>query len=150
MAAITDSFTTQFKQDLLDGVHQTGDTYKAVLIKAGYTGTYDASSTYANVTGNSDECPATGGYSTGGMTLSGRSSSIVSTTAWLDFSDLVISSATISAAGVMIINSTRSNKVLGVFNTRDPSGGGVTTITATNGTFTLNIPRTGTGLFSIA
>jgi len=146
---ITDAMANQFKQDAFDGVHLPADVYKAVLIKAGYSGTYDAASTYANVTGNGDECPATGGYSTGGMTLSGRASSLAGGTAYLDFSDLVIAAATISAAGVMILNSSRSNKVLGVYNTRNPGTGAIETITSTNGTFTLNLPRTGSGVLSI-
>ena len=148
---ITDAMSNQFKQDLFDGVHQPGDDYRVVLLKplASLVGSYDAASTYTNVTTNGDEIAAGGGYSTGGMSLSGRASSLAAGVAYLDFADLAIASSTISAAGIMIINATRSNKALGVWNLRDGSGNPAT-ITSTNATFTVNIPRSGNGVLSIS
>lgn len=146
---ITDAMATQAKQDFLDGVHLPTDTYKWVLIKAGYAGTYGAASTYANVVANGDECPATGGYATGGLAAGAPTTSIVGGVAYMDFADLVVANATISAGGAMLINTSKSNKVLGIWNTRD-TGGTIANITSTGAQFTLNVPRTGSGILSIS
>lgn len=85
----------------------TGDVFKLALIKVSPTGTYDASSTnYTDITGNSDETSGTG-YTAGGIALTNTSPAISGTTAFVDFADVSWTSATISARGCMIYNTTQ-------------------------------------------
>ena len=76
MAGFTTAMPTSFKVEILKAVHNftasTGNTFKIALGKAtaSLTGTYDASTTsYNNLTSNSDEVPNGSGYTTGGNTL---------------------------------------------------------------------------------
>ena len=93
MAGITSAIATSFKVELLEGDHDFNngaDTFKCALFKANasITGTYDATTTnYSVMTGNSDELPATGGYSTNGNTLTNVNPTSSSTTAYTDFND---------------------------------------------------------------
>lgn len=136
MAGITTALCTSAKSELLSGVHNLangGNTFKAALIKSGMAGTYGAASTnYSNITGNSDEASGTG-YTTGGGTLTGQAVATSGTTAFVDFSDLSWTSATLSVAGCMIYNSTASNKAVSVHDF-----GGTQAVTA--GPFTLIFP----------
>ena len=74
--AITSAISTSFKVEILKAVHNftnsSGNTFKVALIKANaaQSGTYGAATTsYTDVTGNSDELPNGSGYTTGGYTL---------------------------------------------------------------------------------
>tara|TARA_E500000318_G_C3553642_1_gene210093 strand:+ start:70 stop:507 length:438 start_codon:yes stop_codon:yes gene_type:complete len=132
--AITTAMCTSFKSELLGGTHDLDThTLKIALIKASPTGTYNAATTnYSNVTGNSDEASGTG-YSAGGQNLDGATISVSGTTAIVDFTDEVFTSATISADGCIIYNSSASNKAICVID----FGG---TKTSTNGDFTIQFP----------
>lgn len=151
--AITTSMANSYKQELFSGTHASGDVYKAALIKVGHAGTYNASTLNAGTPGTgtpttsnlgTDEVTGTG-YTANGATLSGFSVTLQGSTAVLDFTSPTWSTATISAVGVMIYNSSKSNKVVGVFD----FGG---TITSTAGTFTATMPAVGasTSLLRIA
>ena len=131
---ITSAVCNSFKTEVLGGIHDLDtDVIKIALIKANETGTYGASTTnYSSVTGNSDEASGTN-YSTGGNTLSGASITLNSSTAIVDFSDTVWSSATISADGALIYNSSKSNRAIAVID----FGG---TVTSTAGDFTIQFP----------
>lgn len=140
--SVTSALCTSYKKELLSGVHLSSDTYKILLLKVGATGTYDAgvtnvgtpgtgSPTTANV--GTDEASGTG-YTTGGVTMSGFTTSSSGTTAWIDWTvDPSWASSSISAIGAIIYNSTESNKAVAVI-----SFGG--TITDTSGTFTITLP----------
>ena len=132
--AITTAMCTSFKSELLGGTHDLDThTLKLALIKASPSGTYNAATTnYSDVTGNSDEASGTN-YSAGGQTLDGATISVSGTTAIVDFTDEVFSSATISADGCIIYNSSASNKAICVID----FGG---TKTSTNGDFTIQFP----------
>ena len=132
--AITTAMCTSFKSELLGGTHDLDThTLKLALIKASPTGTYGAATTnYSDVTGNSDEATGTG-YTTGGQNLDGATISTDGTTAIVDFTDEVFSSATVSADGCIIYNSSASNKAICVID----FGG---TKTSTNGDFTIQFP----------
>ena len=132
--AITTAMCTSFKSELLGGTHDLDThTLKLALIKASPSGTYNAATTnYSDVTGNSDEASGTG-YSAGGQNLDGATISVSGTTAIVDFTDEVFSSATISADGCIIYNSSASNKAICVID----FGG---TKTSTNGDFTIQFP----------
>lgn len=151
--SITTAMATSFKLEIVDGTHAAADVYKLLLIKVGATGTYDATLTNVGTPGSgtpsssnvgTDEASGTG-YTSGGVTLSGRSVTNQSGTACIDFTTPTWASSTISAIGAVIYNSTKSNKVVGCF-----SFGG--TITSTAGTFTATMPTVGasTSLLRVA
>lgn len=151
--AVTTAVCNRFKRDILKvlegaGVYtNSGTAYKAVLIKAGHTGTYDASTLAVGTPGSgapstsnlgTDAVAASGTYALGGnqvsiaVTLSGS-------TALLDITDLSFTGATISADGVIIFDDTAAGKpAVAVY-----SFGG--TVTSTSGTFTVDFPASGTG-----
>lgn len=128
--AITTALPTSFKQELMVGTHNftlsTGDVFKIALIKPSMAGTYGAASTaYANITGNADEASGTG-YLAGGATLTNVTPTTTGTTAFADFSDNTWSTASFSADGCMIYNSTDANRAvyLGDFGGTKTSSGG--------------------------
>jgi len=84
------------------------------------------------VTGNSDEASGTG-YSAGGQNLDSASITLSGSTAFVDFADEVFSTATVSADGAIIYNSSASNKAIAVFSFGS-------TVTSTNGDFTVVFP----------
>lgn len=128
--AVTSAFTNQAKQDFLNGVHQSGDTYKCALY------TQAAASLDKNTTAYTASGEITGtGYVAGGATVSGFSVSITSDTAHLSFTDPVWSNTTQTADAALIYNSSKSNKALCVL--------AFTSATSTNGTWTLDLPAAG-------
>ena len=121
--AITSAICTSFKKELLEGLMDfnatSGSTFKIALIKANasQSGTYSAATTnYSDVTGNSDELPATGGYSTGGNTLTNIDPTTSGTTAFIDFADTTWTSATFTTRGCIIYNTSQSNKAVMVID----------------------------------
>ena len=104
--AFTGNFMcTSFKQQLLEAVHDFrasgGDTFKLALYtnSASFTAATTAY-TSVNEVGNS------GSYSAGGGTLTNVNPSSSGTTALTDFNDLTFTSATITARGALIYNTT--------------------------------------------
>jgi len=105
MAFSGNYMVTSFKQQLLEAVHDFrvtgGDTFKLALY------TNSASFTAATTAYTStDEVGASGSYSAGGGTLTRVDPTVSGTTAFTDFADLTFTSATITARGAMIYNST--------------------------------------------
>jgi len=129
--AITQAMCTSFKQELLTGTHDftnsTGDTFKIAL--------YTSSATLGATTtaySSSDEVSGTG-YTAEGNTLTSITPATSGTTAYCDFSDTTWSSATVTANGALIYNSSKSNKAVAVL----AFGGDKT---STNGDFTIQFP----------
>jgi hypothetical protein len=136
--AITTTMTNSYKQDVLSGTQTSSDTYKIALYTS--TATLDASTTAYSAT---NEVSGTG-YTAGGATLSGFTTGLSGSTAYLTFSNPSWASSTITARGCLIYNSSKSDKSVAAYD----FGGDVT---STNGTFTVNFPATGaTGLIRIA
>ena len=113
MPGFTTAMPTSFKVEILKAVHNftasTGNTFKIALGKAtaSITGTYGAATTsYTNLTGNSDELPNGSGYTTGGNTLTSVTPVADGTTAVCDFNDTTWSSATFTTSGAIIYNDT--------------------------------------------
>jgi hypothetical protein len=129
--AISQALCTSFKSDLLGGVHDL-DTHvlKMALFTSSATlgATTTAYSTTNEVTGT--------GYSAGGETIANVSISTDGTTAYIDCDDVTWSSATITANGALIYNSSASNKAIAVL----AFGGDKT---STNGDFTVQMPAPG-------
>jgi|TARA_R100001463_G_scaffold125775_1_gene183292 VCBS repeat-containing protein len=129
--AITQAMCTSFKKELLEGVHNFknsgGGTFKLALFTSSAT---LGASTTAYATTN--EVSGTG-YSAGGGTLTRVDPSSSGTTALTDFADLTFSTATITANGALIYNSSASDKAVIVL-----AFGGDKTSTA--GDFTIQFP----------
>jgi hypothetical protein len=106
--AFTGNFMcTSFKDELLEGVHDFrtsgsgGDTFKLAL--------YDNSASFTAATTAytaTNEVSASGTYSAGGGTLTNVAPTTSGTTAFVDFADLSFTSATITARGALIYNTT--------------------------------------------
>jgi hypothetical protein len=128
-AAITD----QFKQDILNGVHQPADVYKiALYTQAAATDKNKTATTY-NTTG---ELATAGGYTQGGIALVGFTVGLSTDTAYIDWStDPTWTGATFTADAAVVYNSSRSNKILAVLS--------FGTTTATSGIFTVQLPAAG-------
>ena len=123
MAGITSALCTSFKVELLEGDHDFNngaDAFKVALFKANasITGTYSAATTnYSDMTGNSDELPATGGYSTTGFALTNVNPTSTSTTAFTSFSaNASWTSATFTTRGCIIYNTSDGNSAVAVIN----------------------------------
>lgn len=104
--AFTGNFMcTSFKQQLLEGVHDFratgGDTFKLAL----YTNSasFTAATTAYTAT---NEVANSGSYSAGGGALTNVNPSASGTTALTDFADITFTSATITARGALIYNTT--------------------------------------------
>ena len=104
--AFTGNFMcTSFKQQLLTGSHNftnsSGDTFKLAL--------YDNNASFTAATTDytaTNEVGDSGSYAAGGGTLSNVTPTISGTTAFTDFADLTFTSATITARGALIYNTT--------------------------------------------
>ena len=129
--AITQAMCTSFKQELLTGTHDftnsTGDTFKIALFTS--SATLGAATTAYSVT---NEVSGTG-YTAGGNTLTNVTPSTSGTTAFTDFADTTWSTATITARGALIYNSTDSDKAVVVLDFGSDK-------TSTNGDFTIQFP----------
>jgi len=138
--AIAQAMCTSFKQELLEGVHNFknsgGDTFKLALYaegsggKSSTTATLGATTTAFTTTG---EVANSGSYSSGGGTLTRVDPSTSSTTALTDFADLSFTTATITAMGALIYNSSDSNKAVCVLDFTSNKS-------STAGTFTIQFP----------
>jgi len=95
---------TSFKQELLEGAHNFknsgGDTFKLAMYtnSASFNAATTAYTTSNEVSGT--------GYSAGGETLTRVDPSTSGTTALTDFADLTFSTATVTARGALIYNTT--------------------------------------------
>jgi hypothetical protein len=130
--AITAALCNSYKQEILQGIHLSADTYNIALFTSAAT-LSKATTAYAST----NEVANGSGYATGGIAMSGFTVSISGDTAYIDWTvDPSWASATFSADGALIYNTSRSNKAVAVL-----SFGG--TITATNGTFLVTLPAAG-------
>ena len=117
MAGFNTAMPTSFKVEILKAVHNFsnpgGNTFKIALGKSVATlvGTYDATTTsYTNLTGNSDELPNGSGYTTGGATLTSVTPVANGTTAVCDFDNYTWTTATFTTSGAIIYNNTSAGK----------------------------------------
>lgn len=128
---ITQAMATSFKVELMQSLHNFsnpgGNTFKLAM--------YTSSSTFGAATtaySTTNEVSGTG-YTAGGNTLASVTPVSSGTTAFTDFADTTFVSATITANGAMIYNSTNSNRAVALL-----SFGGDKT--STNGDFTIVFP----------
>lgn len=134
--AITQAMCTSFKQQILEGVHDFrvtgGDTFKLALYTS--TATMSATTTAYSAT---NEVANSGTYAAGGGTLTNVNPTTSGTTAFTDFADLSFTSATITARGALIYNTTPThtytNPSVAVLDFGSDK-------TSTTGTFTIQFP----------
>ena len=121
--AISQTLATSFKVEILDGIHNFGvgvirastaaDTFKIAL----YSTLATLGSTTTVYT-TQDEVTGTG-YTAGGNTLvisQVPTSTSSETVAWLNFANSSWTTASFSADGALIYNSTQGNKAVAVLN----------------------------------
>jgi len=105
MAFSGNFMATSFKQQVLEAVHDFrltgGDTFKLALYDN--NASFTAATTAYTAT---DEVANSGSYAAGGGTLTRIDPTTSGTTAFTDFADLTFTSATITARGALIYNST--------------------------------------------
>jgi len=129
--AITQAMCTSFKTQLLTGTHDftngTGDTFKIALFTS--AATLGAATTAYST---SNEASGTG-YTAGGNTLTNVTPTSSGTTAFTDFADTTWSSASITARGALIYNSTEADAAVVVLDFGSDK-------TSTAGDFTIQFP----------
>ncbi|NDD53693.1 hypothetical protein EBZ39_07415 [bacterium] len=129
--AITQAMCTSFKVELMTATHNftasTGDTFKIALYTS--SATLDATTTAYTI---SNEVTGTG-YTAGGNTLSSVTPTSSGTTAFTSFANTTWSTATITARGALIYNSSKSNKSVCVLDFGSDK-------TSTAGNFTIIFP----------
>jgi hypothetical protein len=134
--AITSALCTSFKKELLERKHDfnttSGHTFKIALFTS--AASLDATTT-AYTTSN--EVVGTG-YIAGGATLTNIDPTTSGTTAFIDFSDVTFSSASITAAGALIYNTTTDGGSATTNAVAVISFGGDKT--SSNGDFTIIFP----------
>ena len=98
------------KKALITGVHQPGDDYRIAFYSAAAKigPTTKAYTTDGEIKGV--------GYTTGGVALKGHRTGIIGKNAFITFDDVILKSATFSAAGAMIYNASKGNAALIVLN----------------------------------
>lgn len=127
---ISQAMCSSFKQQLFLGEHDLDtDVIKMALYVS--AATLDASTT---VYTTSNEVSSSGtNYTAGGNTLTGATVSLSGTTAFVDFADTSWTTATFTARGALIYNSSKSNKAIAVLDFGSDK-------TSTSGTFTVQMP----------
>ncbi len=126
--AITQAIPDSFKTDIFTGVHTSTDVYKMALYTSAATmdKTTAAYSTTNEVVGT--------GYTAGGTTMSGFAVTLSGDTSVMDWTtDPSWTTATITARGALIYNSSKSNKAMYVIDFGADK-------TSTAGTFTVQLP----------
>jgi hypothetical protein len=129
--AISSAICNSFKQEILVGTHNltasSGDTIKLALFTS-------SASLGAGTTAYSTSNEVSGtGYTAGGATLTSVTPVLDSSTAVCDFDDVSFTSASFTANGCLIYNSSQSDKAIAVI-----AFGGDKTVSS--GTFTIQFP----------
>ena len=135
--AITSAICTSFKVELLKGVHDftatTGDTFKIALYTSSAT---LGAGTTAFTTSNEITNSSGTAYTSGGATLTSVTPTTDSTTAVCDFADVSFTSASFTANGALIYNSSESNAAVAAIAFGADK-------TVSSGTFTIQFPTAG-------
>lgn len=129
--AITQGMCASFKQQLfLAQQDMDTDVFKIAL----YTSAANLdSSTTVYTTSGEVVGGVTTNYTTGGNTLTGATVNVSGSTAYVDFADTVWPSATITARGALIYNSSKANAAVAVLDFGADR-------TSSSGNFTIQFP----------
>jgi len=129
--AITQALCSSFKREIFEATHDFnasgGNTFKVALYtsSASLSAATTAYTTSGEVTGT--------GYTAGGKALTNVDPVLSGTTGFVDFSNISWTSATFTARGALIYNSTNGNKAVVVLDF-----GGDKDVS--NGTFSISFP----------
>jgi|TARA_R100000322_G_C5417384_1_gene185403 hypothetical protein len=140
--AITSAVCSSFKSELLSGKHDFdssgGDTFKIAMFTS--SASLDATTTDYSTSNEITNSSGTA-YTAGGKALTNQGVTLASTTAYTDFADVSWTSASFTANGAMIYNTTTD----GGSGTTDAvciiAFGGDKTVSS--GTFTVQFPAAG-------
>jgi len=140
--AITSAVCSSFKSELLSGKHDFdssgGDTFKIAMFTS--SASLDATTTDYSTSNEITNSSGTA-YTAGGSALTNQGVTLSSTTAYTDFADVSWTSASFTANGAMIYNTTTD----GGSGTTDAvcviAFGGDKTVSS--GTFTVQFPAAG-------
>ena len=132
--AITSAVCNSFKTEVLQAIHNftasSGNTFNLALYTSSATlnkstTAYSTSNEISNTSGSA--------YSAGGATLTSVTPTLSTDTAVCDFADVSFTSASFTANGALIYNSSQSDKAVAAI-----AFGGDKTVTS--GTFTIQFP----------
>ena len=134
MAITTSAITSSFKNELLgtNGANfaaSGGDVFKLAL----YTDSSTIGPSLGSFTTTGQVTDSTGDYSSGGKKLTSQTHKLSGTTAIVDFANLSYLTATITAMGALIYNTSQENRSVAVLDF-------VTNKVSTSGTFTIQFP----------
>lgn len=126
--AIQTGLCFSFKKELFEAIHNFPvDTFKAALYTSAAS-ISPASTVYTAV----GEVPTGGGYTAGGLTLTGATVNLTNGTAFVDFDDAIWVSSNITATGVMVYNASKANRAVFTYN--------FGTIQSSSGNFNIKFP----------
>jgi hypothetical protein len=128
---ISSGICNSFKQEMLDGTHTAGDTYKIAL--------FTESAMLTPETKHYQEQPGEvrgQGYTPGGAVLSGRKTGVDGNAGYLTFDNPRWSPASFTAHGALIYNASKQNRAIAVVNFGKDH-------TSTNGLFVVGLPDAG-------
>ena len=132
MAITTNAIANSFKKELLEAKHDftasTGSVFKLAMYNSNAV---LGKSTTSYTTGSETSSPA--GYSAGGKALVNTGTSVATSVAITNFSNLSFTNVTLTARGALIYNTSNSNSAVAVLDFVDNK-------TATAGTFTIQFP----------
>jgi hypothetical protein len=113
--AISQAMCSSFKGEVMQALHDFdasgGNTFKLALYSS--SANLGASTTAYTSSG---EVPDSGSYAAGGGTLINQGVSVSGTTGFTDFADISFTTATITARGALIYNSTNANRAVCVLD----------------------------------
>lgn len=123
----TGTYTVSASQTVASTTITSGDTFYLALYTS--SATLSSATTVYAASGESSGA----GYTAGGKALTNLGVSLSGTTAYLSFSDVTWTTATISAAGALLYNSSKNNKAVAVFSFG-------ASYSSTAGNFTVSFP----------
>lgn len=129
--AITQAMCSSFKGEVMQALHDfdvAANTFKIALYTS--SATLGASTT---VYSSTNEVPNSGSYTAGGGTLVNQGVTVSGTTGFTDFADISFTTATITARGALIYNSTNGDRAVCVLDFGSDK-------ISTAGTFTIIFP----------
>jgi len=134
MAITTSAITSSFKNELLgtnagNFAATSGDIFKLAL----YTDSSTIGPSLGSYTTSGQITDSTGDYAAGGKDLTGQTHKLSGTTAIVDFANLSYLTATITAMGALIYNTSQENRSVAVLDF-------VSNKVSTSGTFTIQFP----------
>jgi len=126
--AITSGISISFRKEIMLGEHDLDTNSIKLALYSSSASLSDGTTVYTT----SNEVVGTG-YSAGGVVLTGIDVTTDSSVAVVSITDAVVSTATITARGALIYNSSNSNKAIAVFDFGADK-------TSTAGDFTIQFP----------